>query len=249
LFIVAAGRASEPAAGGAVPRTLIVGVENIDYLPFYRWRAKAGYDGAIRTILDAFAKDRGYRLIYRAYPIRRLYAQLVTGRIDLKFPDNPEWAPGAKANYRVYYSNPILHFVDGTIVPSGHVGRGVAAIHTLGTLLGFTPVAWTGRIAAHQVTLRENPRLGQLLRQVVLGRVDGAYVNVAVARHLADALHIPPHSLAYDPALPHSNGTYRLSSAIHPRLIADFDAWLAAHRTLIREVERSREIAGVKAGG
>ncbi len=245
-FLLSVGANAAAARDKTASRTLVVGTEDIDYLPFYGWQ-NGRYGGAARQILDAFAKDDGYRLIFRPYPIRRLYAQLVTGRIDLKFPDNSHWAAAAKAGHHVYYSRPLLHFTDGTIVRAGERGRGLAAIHTLGTVLGFTPTAWTGRIATGQVRVRQNPRLDQLLRQVRLGRVDGAYCNIDVARHVAANLSFPAGSIVYDPALPHVTGGYRLSTTTRPKVITAFDKWLATHQATITAVERRYDLARITA--
>jgi polar amino acid transport system substrate-binding protein len=88
-----------PARAQEAP-TLVVGVEEQDYLPAYGWR-DGRFEGAAREILDAFAADRGLRLEYRALPVKRLFASLVHHEIDLKFPDNPDWETKVKAGPRL----------------------------------------------------------------------------------------------------------------------------------------------------
>ena len=220
----------------AAPRELVVGVEDLEYYPLYAMR-DGEYVGATREILDAFAKDRGYQFVYRPLPIKRLYPELVSGRIDLKFPDDPDWGGDAKGGHKVAYSKPVIAYVDGVLVrPSNH-GRGIDALRTLGTVSGFTPFAWLDRVKTGEVVLKENPRMELLLRQAVVGRVDGAYVSVAVANYvLAGSLNMPG-ALMFDPALPHARNSYRLSSVTQPATVAEFDAWLDANASLVKMIK------------
>lgn len=220
----------------AAQREFVVGVEDLEYYPLYAMR-DGEYIGASREILDAFAKDRGYRLVYRPLPIKRLYLELMSGGVDLKFPDNPYWADVSKKGRQVVYSKPVIAYVDGVLVrPSNH-GRGADAVRTLGTVSGFTPFAWLDRVKSGQVTLKENPRMELLLRQAVVGHVDGAYVSVAVANYvLAGSLNMPG-ALMFDPGLPHSRNHYMLSSVTRPAVVAEFDIWLEANGPLIKMIK------------
>lgn len=234
LLIAAAMMAGWPAA--AAERDLVVGVEELEYYPLYAVR-DGEYVGAAREVLDSFAKDRGYRLTYRPLPIKRLYAELVAGGIDLKFPDDPLWSPESKQGRTIAYSNPVIAYVDGVMVrPSNH-GRGAEAVRTLGTVSGFTPFAWLDRVKAGQVTVKENPRMELLLRQAVVGHVDGAYASVAVANYVLAGPLSMPGALMFDPALPHTRDHYKLSSANHPEVVAEFNAWLAANGPLVKLIK------------
>ncbi len=215
---------------------LSIGVENLDYFPVYAIR-DGDYVGAAREIFDRFGRDINCRFTYRPLPIKRLYAELFTGGVDLKFPDNALWMPDAKAGLTLHYSKPVVDYVDGVMVPAGTQGTGQDRIRTLGTVAGFTPFAWLPRIESGQVSLKENPRMDLLLRQVVMGRLDGAYVSVAVAHYLAAQSPQTKGTLAFDPSLPHSRDSYRLSSLTHPEMIERFDAWLAAHADWVDEVK------------
>jgi ABC-type amino acid transport substrate-binding protein len=227
-------------------RDLVIGVEELDYYPAYSWR-NGEYVGAARDIFDAFAKARGYRFTYRAMPIKRLYVELLSDGIDFKFPDNPEWNSEAKVGKDLVYSNPVIAYVDGVSVRAENVGKGPDSIRTLGTVAGFTPFSWLGRIRAGQVQLRENPRMDQLLKQVVLDRVDGAYASVAVMNYYLDHMLGMPGALVFDPALPHSRDHYRLSTVRHPEVVAEFNAWIAANQALVAAIkERTGAEKGVR---
>lgn len=220
----------------AKPRTFVVGVEELDYFPSYAVR-DGEYVGAARDILDAFAQAHGYTLTFRPLPIKRLYAELLSGGIDLKFPDNPQWAGDVKQGQPVRYSQPVIAYVDGVMVLPDRFGGGADAVRTLGTVSGFTPFAWLDRIRSGQLVVKENPRIDLLLRQVMMGRMDGAYASVAVAYHTLEGELKAPGALVFDPALPHSRDFYRLSSLNHPEMVAQFDEWMAANRELIEGIK------------
>lgn len=217
-------------------RAFVVGVEELDYFPAYAVQ-KGEYVGAAREILDAFAQAKGYTLTYRPLPIKRLYAELLSGGIDFKFPDNPSWAPDAKQGQRVVYSTPVIGYIDGVLVRPDSLGRGVDAVRTLGTVSGFTPFAWLDAIRDGRVQIKENPRMDLLLKQVTMERLDGAYASVAVANYQLESMLGMPGALVFDPSLPHSRDFYRLSTLAHPQVIAEFNAWLAANAGLVKTIK------------
>lgn len=222
MFLAGAARGAE--------RDLVVGVEDISYLPAYTVEG-GQYGGTARLILDRFAADRGLRLVYRPLPIKRLFAELAGGGVDLKFPDNPHWNPVAKKQVEVHYSQPVIRYIDGVMVLPSRLGSDVTV---LGSVSGFTPFAWLDRIKDGRVQLRENANPDALLQQVVKGRLHGAYMSVAAAHHRLDTGLDLPGALAFDPSQPHSRDGYMLSSVKHPAVIAEFDAWMAANADWIK---------------
>lgn len=217
-----------PAGGAAQAQTYDVGVENYAYLPAYAVE-EGEYRGFARALFDAFAGDKGYVFVYRPMPVVRLTAALTTGEVDLKYPDNPQWAADAKKDAAVVYSDPVHAYIDGVHVTPDRLGRPAGAVATLGMVRGFTPRAWNDEIKSGAVALHENNNFTALLETTLVGRNDGAYASVAVVEHhLAKTLN-RPGALVFDPALPHVRGDYRLSSVKHPALIAEFNAWAAAN--------------------
>jgi ABC-type amino acid transport substrate-binding protein len=222
-------------ARAADERSFVIGVEAIDYYPNYAIR-DGQYVGAARQIFDAFAADENIKFSYRPLPVRRLYADLLAGAIDFKYPDNPGWAPGEKQGADVAYSGPVVRYVDGVLVLPANKAKDVAAIKTLGTVSGFTPFAWLDRVQANQVKLAENPQFGALLRQALTGRIDGAYANVAVATYQLEVMG-SPGGLVFDPGLPNSRESYRLSATRHRDVIAAFDRWLTAQHARVEAIK------------
>ena len=217
-------------------RPLVVGVEEQGYFPDYGWQ-DGGYHGAGADILNAFATDNGYTITFRPVPIRRLILATIDGTVDLKFPDSPEWGLPVKKGAAFVYSNPMINFVDGVVVRADQVGRGIDSFHTLGTLSGFTvPEKWQARIDAGSVALKENTKLDQLLRQVQLDRIDGAYVSVKAALYVAETELKQKDAFAYDPGLPHRAGSYRVSSVSHPELIEELNRWMGTHKDTIKAI-------------
>lgn len=232
-LLLACGLAS---TARAETRDLVIGVEDIEYYPLYAIR-DGEYVGAMREIIDAFARAKDYHVTYRPLPVKRLYAELANGGIDMKLPDNPNWGTDAKAGLQMVYSKPVAAYVDGVMVRPGSVAKPVDQFRTLGTVSGFTPYAWLDRVKNGSVAIKENPRMELLLRQTVVGHVEGAYVNVAVAYHLVNSILNMPGALIFNPALPHSRDFYYMSSAKRPAAIADFNAWMAANEALVKSIK------------
>jgi polar amino acid transport system substrate-binding protein len=217
-------------------RKLTVGVEELDYTPAYAVK-NGEYVGAARDIFDAFAAAKGYTLVYKPLPIKRLYAELLSGGIDLKFPDSPNWAADLKKGRALAYSKPVINYIDGVLVLPENAGKSADSVHVLGTVSGFTPAAWLDRVKAGRVALKENPRLDLLLKQVAMGRFDGAYTSVAVANYALDSVLGTPGALVFDPRLPHSRDAYQISSMAHPQVIAEFDAWMVANAAQVKAIK------------
>lgn len=224
------------AAGASEAQRYVIGVEELDYFPVYALR-NGRYIGAAREILDAFAADRGLAFDYQALPITRLTGELINGNVDFKFPDNAYWNEELRKGKSIAYSQPVIASIDGVMVLPERRGRGVEQIQTLGTVTGFTPFAWLDRLKEGKVRLVENPQMRALQRQVLAGRIDGAYASIAVANQTLEADLKQPGALVFDASLPHTRSDYSLSSARHPVLIRQFDAWLAANAQRIAAIK------------
>ncbi len=214
-------------AGGTAraQQTFVVGVENISYTPYYSVEGGV-YVGAAREILDAFAQDRGYRFDYRPLPVQRLFASLLGGQVDFKFPDAPYWQQALKQGKAVTYSGPVLSFVDGSMVPAGGLGLQETDVRSLGTVTGFTPFPWKARIEAGQVRVVENGSLEALVQQLKAGRLDAIYANPAVVRAALARQGDQPTVLTLHPGLPKDSGEYLLSTTKWPGVVKEFDSWL-----------------------
>lgn len=212
-------------AGLKAQTVIKIGVENISYYPHYSVD-KGEYTGFARALLDSFAKKHGYVLEYQPLPLKRLYAKFTSGELDLKYPDNSYWAQEAKKDVTVVYSEPVVSYIDGIMVKPKRFNGGITKLKTLGTVLGFTPYEYLEMIGQGKIQVIENPSFTGLLMQTIGGRVDGAYVNVDVAKFALNELIKQPDELVFDPSLPNTQSYYHLSTIAKPELIKVFNAWM-----------------------
>jgi len=216
----------------------IVGVENIAYLPYWEGTTKE-YKGASREILDAFAKSKGYTFVYKPLPIKRLYREFFSKIIDFKYPDNPLWRSDLRKDKKIFYSNKVLIYIDGTLVKKENKGKG---IKILGTVSGFTPWTYLSLIKQNKIKMKENHSIESLLRNTKKGFVDGAYFNVEVAKHILSSVYSESKSLVFDESLPFTKDGYRLSSLKHKKIIDEFNNFLKHHQDLIEKIKRKYKI-------
>lgn len=229
------------AAVAAEQRHYSIGVEALPYAPYYSTEA-GEYRGYAREVLDAFAAAKGYRFDYRPMPIMRLFGELLAGRLDFKFPDNPLWKADLKQGRRIHYSQSLAPFIDGALVPRQRQGQGKARIKSLGTLLGFTPSAYLEDIRQGRIHLNQTSQIDALLKMALSERVDAVYLNVRVAEHHLRQLGAGTGLLVFDPTLPYDQGDYYLSSLQHPQVIAEFNAFLRDQAALIAQLKRQYRV-------
>lgn len=231
----------------AQQKTFTVGVEDLDYYPQYApQKSPHGNEfiGFGRELLDAFAKSKGYKFEYKILPLNRLFLEhLKSQSLDFQYPDNSYWEAHLRKGVKVYYSKPVMPYIDGVMVLPANKGRGIKDFKVLGTMTGFTPWNYLDLIKRKQVTVFENDSFLSLLKQVSLKRVDGAYINVEVANYqLREMLH-KPSSLIFDPDLPHTKDFYYFSTVKHPKVIQEFNAFLAAE---VAQYEQIRKKLGIE---
>ncbi|MCA1972275.1 MAG: transporter substrate-binding domain-containing protein [Caenispirillum sp.] len=242
-FSAAAVVALLTSAGTADADTFRVGVEDLRYYPHYNYENGA-WTGFGRDLLDAFAADAGHTFVYEAMPVKRLFQALVDKTVDFKYPDNAYWSADMKDGKGVTYSAPVVRYIDGVVVLPAKVGGGADGIATLGTVRGFTPFAWLARVQEGKTQLAENSDYDALLQQAMKGRVDGAYANVAVARWRLREVLKQPDALVFDPALPHADDFYHLSTTTRPEVVAQFDAWMAANPSKVEALKVKYGLTG-----
>lgn len=215
--------------------TFIVVVQNYKEFPPYSEYKQNKYGGFNREILDLFAKSRGYRFQYKAFPVKRLFHEFVNGVGDLKYPDNPNWARHIKKDAKIKYSDPVVEYVDGVMVHPENKGRKVSELKKLGLVAGWTPIPYLEQIKSGQIKLFENNSYSGLLKQVMLGRIDGAYSNVSTSRYYLRNTIKKSDGLVFDPSLPHVRHQRVLSSINQPQLIEEFNRFL---KTNALEIDR-----------
>ncbi|MEX6504604.1 substrate-binding periplasmic protein [Pseudomonas zhanjiangensis] len=215
----------------------VIGVEDLAFAPHYSVDKQGQYRGFARELFDLFAARSGIQLSYRALPVARLLPALLEGEVDFKYPDNDNWAQARKAGKPVGYSQAVVGYVDGVLVAPQRQGQSIDQLRRLGMVSGWTPRGYQERIDAQQIQLSYSDDLRRMIQQVLKKDVDGVYFNVVVATHYLDNIRARPGALVFDAKLPHTRGTFHLSTLKHPELLQRFDRFLR---------EQQAEVASLK---
>ena len=222
-------------------QTLIIGVENINYFPYYK-TVNGKYQGFSREVFDLFAQKHNLKIEYEELPVNRLYQYFISGKVDFKFPDNKHWAQDLKKGKKINYSKPVAHYFEGVMVLPQNQINSLNDIKVLGTVQGFTPWPYLKYIKNERIKKSENPNYENLLLQGLNNRVDGIYTNIAVAKfHLNNNLN-KPNALVFDKELPHIEDNYHLSTIKHPDIISQFNKFLKNNKTQIENLKKKYNI-------
>lgn len=219
-------------------KSFVVGVENTSYLPHYTYDDNT-YGGYARAVLDAFAERKGYTFTYEGRPVARLYVEYIEwNKFDFKYPDNPVWAGDMKKNISLTYSEPVVYFTDGVWVLPENKEKGVAPGFVLGTIRGFTAQAYLDDIEKGTVKLEPSNLFTGLIKKVLSGRVDGAYISQAVGTYYLEKVMNEHGELVFDKSLPHITDSFHLSSINHPEVIKAFNEFLKTEAELVRKLKK-----------
>ncbi|MES2015577.1 MAG: hypothetical protein V4484_03700 [Pseudomonadota bacterium] len=231
------------AAETAPAKQYSIGVEELQYYPLHASSKETGFSGFAREVLDAFARQQGYRFRYVPLPINRLYvAFLKEQSVDFKYPDNPKWKGELRHSLSITYSAPLVASEEGALVLPKNRGRKLHQIKSLGTVLGFTPWPYQGAIERKAMVLTVDDGLEGLLRHAMAEHIDAVYANVDVANYVLTDKLKAPGGLVFDPGLPHARSDFSLSSLRHPQVLAEFDAFLRRERVLLQQLKSKYRI-------
>lgn len=229
LLVLAAGLVPEFSLQASEQKKFRVGVELLSYFPAYNFSTKGPGDSASYAILEKFARSEHIVFEYVPLPVNRLYRDFLDKSLDFKFPDNPKWRNDLKGEQKVFYSESVFEYIDGMMVIPGHVNAGKDKIKKVGSVLGFTVWDYLTDIQKGSMAVSEYPDFGELLRAGVKGLVDGVYINIAVGNYHLDENLKQPKGLVFDPSLPHTRDSYRLSTLKHSALLDRFSSYLKSH--------------------
>lgn len=221
--------------------TFTVGVEDYKHFLPYSEVKDGVYGGLGKDILDAFAKERGYTFIYKIFPLKRRDQLFIQGKLDLAYPDNPNWVADQKRNVNISYA-PILEFTDGVLVRPENVGKGISRLKVLGIPLGFTPYPYQQLMTSGALRVEETGNYDSLYEKLILKRVDGAYMNTRIARYYWTKIRqFDQTPVVYDPDLPHASGQWYVSSQKYPKVIDEFKKFMISHKEKIDELKKRYE--------
>ncbi|MGM0471898.1 MAG: substrate-binding periplasmic protein [Bacillota bacterium] len=233
--------------GQAAQREFTVGVQNYEeYLPYSEYK-NGEYRGFNRELLDMFAEAKGYQFNYKVLPLKRLNHKFVSGKLDFRYPDNPHWSSDLKEGKDITYSDPVVEYIDGVLVLPKNKGKGIEHLNKLGMISGFTPFVYLDQIESGKVEIHENESYQGLLKQVLRGRLDGAYSNIAVSNYYLEKDMSDRDDLVFDPSLPYAKGHRYLSSIDHPTIIKEFNQFLKDNQAKIEALKEKYKVEdGIK---
>ncbi len=226
-------------ASAAQSKTFIVGVTGQNYYPQFSYENDV-YSGYARELLDAFAKHHGYTFVYKAIPVSNVFSDFLNeiSYLDFKYPDNPHWNAAMKEGLSIQYSDPVAGRTDGVIVKRENSGRSIDALQRMGTIRGFTPYEYLHLIDEKKIHWVEVDNVVDLLQWVIDNKIDGAYVNIAVANYHLLMQANNPQALFFDTDLPYSRGYYYLSSIKHPTIIEQINQFLATNTGMVQQLRK-----------
>ncbi|MBB3167157.1 substrate-binding periplasmic protein [Simiduia aestuariiviva] len=227
---------ASPVAVGAPERAFVVGFENLQYAPLFGHRngVMTGFMGAL---LADFEREARVQFEYEPLPINRLYRLLFDeARIGFKFPDNPTWVVNSATDPVISYSRPVIAYANVLLSRRGE-DVDLAKVNMLGSIRGITPAELlsSNLLLVEQVLYFNGP--DDMLRALVQGRIDAAYVEQTVARQVSLQLRIE-EKIQFNCSAPIVSGHYHLSTIKHPEILQKFDAFLVSNGARVDELKK-----------
>lgn len=239
-------RPEDPGTRGGA-QSLVVGVEEVDFSPYFRSSQSDAFGGYLRAFLDRFAIDRGYVLDLEIMPLKRLFLGFVDDDVDLFVPDNPTWSLPFKKRSEIFYSRDVAVALDGFAVLPGREdlqpGHGIDHV---GTMLGFTVEPILEPSVREVMSIEHASGFESLFKALFLERIDAVYCNVAVARTILAGLGRDPGAISWSRTLPRFKSRFHISSR-HQLLIEELDRWMAEHPAEVQDLKRSHGILAAEA--
>jgi polar amino acid transport system substrate-binding protein len=208
-------------------KSYTIGVQAVDYYPIAQANPPTlVFRGFARDVLDRFAQREGIKFSYVALPPKRLLIEYWSHRLDLIFPDNPNWDAALKSTLAVSYSNPVVSFGDAVFTLPSRGTENLDQLHTLSVLLGWTPWKFVDRIKEGKIRAVTAPSPDSMVGMVLAGRVDGANLAEPVARYHLRLRGSPDALVANRHWMPLKQSNYHLSSIQHTAIIGRFNQYL-----------------------
>jgi len=209
--------------------TIIIGMENLDYYPYYS-NSNGNKTGAAVELFEKFSNDYEHKIKLKALPVARLLPTFLSKNVEYKFPANPNWAKNAKKGVDLVYSEPVFQFTDGVLVKIENQGKGV---RRLGVVRGFTAWDYLAKIESGEVKVTEGSNLESMIKMLDLNRIDGLYCNINVANYIVKKVLGNNDKIIFDESLPHTTSNYHLASHGNTKFIDDLNAFLIKENAYI----------------
>jgi len=216
-----------------------VGVENINYMPFYMGSTdKGSYQGYSKEVLDLFAKSQNIKFEYVPMPVIRLFAEFIKKRsVDFKYPDNPAWSkdywPELKENEQIHYSVPDVITKTGIAVRLEDNLKSVNICKHFAIIPGFTPQSYMEFLSRKDVMIVNPPNINNLIKSIIIKRVNCIYISKEVLTYNLQNSFDKKDSIIFQEHLPYDIQYFSLSSIMHPDLIKAYNLFLKENKNKI----------------
>ena len=93
-----------------------------------------------------------------------------------------------------------------------------------------------------KVKIIDSASILRLIKQVIAGRIDGAYMNPAVCDYVLRTEMKMEGALVFDSDLPNVEGSYLLSTIKHPEILKELDAFIQENKEAIDQMKDKYKI-------
>mgnify|MGYP006141428205 CR=1 FL=1 len=223
----------------------VVGVENIEYLPYYDGSGtnKLDYYGFSRDLLEMFADKQGIKLEFYSLPIPRLYKEFIEHHhVDFKYPDNPNWQVGYKQtlNTAINYSEPSL--VTHTGIASLKQNITLKDCKSLAKVRGFTLQGLNELTTKLSLKVVETDNVIEMIYLLYKERIDCIYISHDVLEYNLGAFFDTTVPVYFQHHLPVDEQAFLLSTINYPKLVEKFNAFLKNNQQKINALKLKHKI-------
>ncbi len=214
------------ASNDLIAKEFIVGVEDLQYEPYFYHTPRGNYAGYSRDLLDAFAKYSNHKITYKKLSIPDLFEAFFYDEIDFKYPDNPKWNSDAKTLYDVSYSNSAVRFIDGIITLEKNKDLNIDSLKTLSIIKGFSAPSYL-----KNTKLIETNSLASSIDSILIGKTQALYGNIIVANYKISK--ISKSKVVLNKNFTTFTDHYHLSTINYPEVIEEFNNFLIEQNELV----------------
>ncbi len=198
-----------------------------------------------KDFIKAFGEKYNYQIKIQEYPVKRLFAEFVNQKLDIKYPDHPKWGEDERKGLNIAYSDPVVSYREGVLVLPENVGKGLDNLKRLSVIRGFSPWPYMDRVKDKSVMLVESSNDETAIRMTLLGRADGSYLSQAAADYTQNQLKLEK-KLIFDRALPNITDVYYVSTIQHPDVLKQINRFMKVEKAMIEKLKLKHGVQDVK---
>ena len=224
----------------AQSQTYSVGVENLNYAPYFYIDSSGNYKGFSNDIFELFMQNTGIKFKFLPMPIFRLYKEFIDGNIDFKFPDSINWQSEMKKNKNIIYSDDVITYIDGIVMKNENKNKNISEIKTIGTIRGFEVKEYKDK--NKNIKFLESNNISELIDSLYKDKIDAVFFNIAVALYIVNNNVQYKNKFMFRKDLPYVLDHYKMSTIKNKKLIEDFNNFLKNNNKEIKDLKKKNGI-------